>query len=87
LALDVQSIALGGASPGAFQICPAAGGRNNCAAGTSVSPFLVNLQPPGFCYIGIDVAAGAPALANALLVILTNDPVHPETDVTLTLTP
>jgi hypothetical protein len=79
-ALVLQSIALGGSDPSAFEITVANRGISNCFAGMALSPL-------GSCFLGIGVVAGAPAPSNAQLVIQSNDPVQPETDLQLTLSP
>jgi hypothetical protein len=79
-ALVLSSIVLGGADPGAFAFTVANKGFSNCYAG-------IPLSPHGSCYIGIGLAAGAPVPSNATLTILSNDPVQPETDIPLALTP
>jgi hypothetical protein len=43
------------------------------------------LAPRALCLLGVGVAPGAIAPASATLVILSNDPASPETDVPLTL--
>jgi hypothetical protein len=80
LTLVLQSIGLGGANPSSFQFVAANHGFSNCFAGIGLSPHAV-------CYLGVAVVAGAPAPSSALLVIQSNDPVHPETDIPLALTP
>jgi hypothetical protein len=46
----------------------------------------IAIGPHGICYLGIGLAPDAVAPSNALLVIQSNDPVQPETDMVLTLT-
>jgi hypothetical protein len=78
--LALQSIAFGGANPGAFQLAVANHGLSNCFAG-------MLLGPHSFCNLAVGLAAGATAPSSAILAIQSNDPVHPETDIPLTLTP
>jgi hypothetical protein len=76
--LTISSIAITGPGAAAFQITGANSGQGNCFNGV-----LISLHQQ--CFIGVGVAAGAVSPATATLVILSNDPVQPETDFTLTL--
>jgi hypothetical protein len=76
----LQSIALGGTNPASFVFTVANRGFSNCFAG-------IPLPPHGSCFLGIGVAAGAAVPSSAVVAIQSNDPVHPETDIQLTLTP
>jgi hypothetical protein len=78
--LALQSIAVAGANPEAFQIVATNAGQSNCFAGEL-------LGPQQLCLLGIGVAPGATGPASATLTILSNDPATPETDIPLTLTP
>jgi hypothetical protein len=78
--LQLQSIAFAGANPGAFQLAVANHGLSNCFAGEL-------LAAHSFCDLAVGLAPGATAPSNAVLAIQSNDPIHPETDITLTLTP
>jgi hypothetical protein len=78
--LLLQSIAITGAKPSSFQITVANSGQGNCFAG-------IELAAHSFCFIGVGLAPGAPAPSSATLAIVSNDPVHHETDIGLTLTP
>jgi len=79
-ALVLQSIALAGASPASFGFFSANRGFSNCFNG-------IPLSPNGNCYLGVGPVAGAAVPSSALLVILSNDPVTPELDIQLDLTP
>jgi hypothetical protein len=76
--LVLSSIALGGANPGAFGVTVANQGFSNCFAG-------VPLGPHSTCYIGVGLAAGAQAPSSGVLTIGSNDPLQPETNISLTL--
>jgi len=78
--LVLGSIVLGGSDPGSFEIAIANQGFSNCFAG-------IALGPHGSCFLGVGIVAGAPAPSNALLVLQSNDPVQPETDIQLGLAP
>jgi len=78
--LVLGSLVLAGSDTGSFEITVANQGFSNCFAGMA-------LGPHGSCFVGIGVVAGAPAPSNALLVIQSNDPVQPETDIQLRLAP
>jgi hypothetical protein len=79
-ALVLQSIAFAGADAGSFGFAVANHGLSNCYAG-------IPLSPHGLCYLAVGVAPGAPVPSSAVLAIGSNDPVHPETDIQLTLAP
>jgi hypothetical protein len=79
-ALALQSITIGGANPGSFGFTVANHGFSNCFAGVLIGPHAT-------CFVGVGLAPGATAPSNAILAIVSNDPVHPETDIPLTLTP
>jgi len=64
----------------AGEIAIANQGFSNCFAG-------IALGPHGSCFLGVGIVAGAPAPSNALLVLQSNDPVQPETDIQLGLAP
>jgi len=76
--LTLSSIAITGPGAAAFQITNANSGQGNCFNGVPIS---LHQQ----CFIGVGLAVGAVGPATATLVILSNDPVQPETDFTLTL--
>ncbi|MFL5439072.1 MAG: choice-of-anchor D domain-containing protein [Myxococcales bacterium] len=78
--LVLGSLVLAGSDIGSFEITVANQGFSNCFAGMA-------LGPHGSCFVGIGVVAGAPAPSNALLVIQSNDPAQPETDIQLRLAP
>ncbi len=78
--LQLQGIAIAGATPGAFRVSVANSGFGNCYAGVLIAPLA-------YCFLGIVEVDGAAAPASADLVITSNDPVHPVTDVPLSLVP
>jgi hypothetical protein len=78
--LALNSISIGGANPEAFELTVANNGFSNCFAG-------VLLGPKSFCQLAVGVVAGATPPASGSLVIISNDPASPETDISLTLTP
>jgi hypothetical protein len=78
--LILSNVAIGGASPEAFQFFVANAGQSNCFSG-------IELPPGGFCELAVGIAPGAIAPDNAALVLVSNDPVAPETDVGLALLP
>ena len=78
--LVLDSIGIGGAHPAAFQLTVANSGFGNCFAGVPIAPLA-------YCYVGVGVAPGATAPANAIFVVKSNDPVRPELDVPLQLVP
>jgi hypothetical protein len=78
--LILQSLAIAGANPEAFTFTVANAGQSNCFDG-------IALAPQALCLLGVGVAPGAVPPASATLVILSNDPASPETDVSLTLLP
>ena len=78
--LSIGSITIGGANPGAFQFVAANRGLSNCFAGVLIGAHA-------FCYLGVGVAPGAVAPANAQLLIQSNDPQQPLTSIELTLQP
>jgi hypothetical protein len=78
--LVLASIALGGSNPGSFEITVANHGFGNCFAG-------IPLSAHASCFLGVGLAAGALALSEAVLAIRSNDPVQPEVDIQLTLSP
>ena len=78
--LVLHGIAIGGASPGAFQLTAANSGFSNCFAGEPLAPL-------SFCYVGVGVVPGAAAPASAALVVTSNDPAHPTASAALDLVP
>jgi hypothetical protein len=78
--LSLNSISIGGANASAFAFFTANHGLSNCFAG-------MLLTPKGFCQLAVGPAPGATPPATATLIFLTNDPVNPELDVALTLSP
>jgi hypothetical protein len=78
--LILQSLSIAGANVDAFTFTVANAGQSNCFNG-------IALAPQALCLLGIGVAPGVAAPASATLVILSNDPASPETDVSLTLLP
>ena len=78
--LVIGDIRLSGQHPEDFQFDVANFGLGNCRPG-------IELPGLGSCFLGVGLADGAVAPANAVLVITSNDPAHPETDIPLTLTP
>ena len=78
--LSLSSISIGGANANTFAFFTANHGLSNCFAG-------MLLAPKSFCQLAVGLAPGAAAPATATLIFLTNDPVNPELDVALTLSP
>lgn len=78
--LILSSISIGGANPDAFQFFVANSGQSNCYSG-------IELPPGGFCELAVGTAPGALAPENAALVLISNDPASPESDVGLALLP
>jgi hypothetical protein len=78
--LILQSLAIAGTNPEAFTFTVANFGFSNCHDGMVLSPL-------SDCLLGIGLTPGAVAPASATLVILSNDPASPETDIPLTLLP
>lgn len=78
--LILSSITIGGANPDAFQFFVANAGQSNCYSG-------IELPPGGFCELAVGIVPGALPPENAALVLISNDPASPETDVGLALLP
>jgi hypothetical protein len=78
--LVLENISIGGANPASFQFFAANSGQSNCFSGEPLAPL-------SYCFLGIGLAPGATAPASATLVILSNDPASPATDVPLTIIP
>jgi hypothetical protein len=78
--LSLNSISIGGANPDAFAFFVANHGLSNCFEG-------MLLGPKSFCEMSVGLAPGATAPATATLTFLTNDPVNPKLEVSLTLSP
>ena len=77
--LVLQSIAFG-AQNTAFQLFVANHGLSNCFVGDI-------LGPHSSCHLAVGLTPGAVAPANAVLKIVSNDPLNPVTKIQLTLTP
>jgi len=78
--LSLNGISIIGANPASFQIDVANHGLSNCFEGELIGPL-------SFCNIAVGLAPGAPVPSTATFRIVTNDPLNPETDITLNLTP
>jgi hypothetical protein len=77
--LALNTIAIVGAKPAAFELTVANAGQGNCFAG-------VLLAPLSYCFLGVGLAPGAAAPATATLAVTSNDPANPTMSVPLTLT-
>jgi hypothetical protein len=78
--LSLDSFSIGGANPDAFAFVVANHGLSNCFPG-------ILLGPKSSCFLAVGLAPGATAPASATLVFNSNDPVNPNLEVALTLSP